>query len=131
MKSIRSTIFILVLLAAVLLVSGCSKHYVDVYINEQCLMSTMDNDEILTLMVFPGDYVIFSNTREELSDVDEKWVELSFPDGLFEVDMVRIEPGHRVILEVIADGPLSNTRMGINGPNCPSGGPDVKVGEGP
>ncbi len=130
MKSIRFPIFLLVLVATLLLVSGCSKHYVDVYINEQCLFSTLDNGEIETLMVFPGDYVIFNNAREKPTPTTQRWVDLTFPAGLFELTTVRIEPGHRVILKVIADGPMSGV-LGISGPSCPSGSPEFKVGEGP
>ena len=126
---------LVVLAAALLLVTGCSRHYVEVYINEECLPATADMDNIKTLWVFPGDYVVFINARE-VPEVPEgqtppgRWVKLTFPDGMFEENEVRIDPGKRVILKVIADGPMEGL-IAVTGPTCPLGSPEVKVGEGP
>jgi len=127
MKSIRIPLFLLLMAAALLLVSGCSKHYVDVYINEAGLPVTLDNEPetaIDPLWVFPGDYVIFNNMR-----ADEEVI-LRFPSGMFELDTVTIEAGHRKILKVIADGPMTGT-LTITGDGIPAGNPEVIVGEDP
>jgi hypothetical protein len=127
MKVTRLVLVLLLTLTALLLVNGCSKHYVDVYINEICMPVTLENDPetaIDPLWVFPGDYVIFNNMREE------DLVEMVFPTGLFEVERVEIEAGHRVILKVVAEGPMEGP-ISISGDGCGAGIPKVKVGEDP
>lgn len=121
---------LLFLMTALLLVGGCSRHYIDVYLDEECFSSTADLEHIKPLLLFPGDYVVFINTRVPPAPDVERWIELKFPEGLFEEDFVRIDPGKRVILKVIADGPMSGN-IETNGPGCPLGDPEVKVGEGP
>jgi len=129
MKSIRVLLLFVFLISVLMLVGGCSKHYVDVYINEICEPVTLENDrKIDVLYFFPGDYVIFNNMRAENS------VTLEFPVGMFEVTEVTIEAGHRVTLKVVADGPLDDTTSGriiFTGTGCPMGNPEAKVGEGP
>lgn len=139
MKSTCSKAVLTVLVLILMGAAGCnheeceSKHYVDIYINEVCDPVTLENDEeIDVLFVYPGDYVIFNNMRAAKS------VTIEFPPGMFELDEVEIEAGHRAILQVIADGPLeddpadpSDDRLTIRGDGCPSGNPQAKVGEGP
>jgi len=123
MKSIRLILFLVVLVASLLLVGGCSRHYVEVYINDKCEMVTLVNHDIINpLYVFKGDYVIFTN----ISKVE---VELNLPDGVFEKNDVTIAVGKRVILKVIRNGPYEKP-MNIE---CsgPSGEPKVFVGEEP
>ena len=126
MKSIRFPLLLWVMMMVLLLVGGCSKHYVDVYINEDCKLVLLDSDPdayIDPLVVFPGDYVIFNNLNSDD-------VKLVFPSGLFEVGDTLIESGHRVIFKVIADSlPLGSIR--ISSPTCPSTNPKVIVGEDP
>lgn len=126
MKLTRFVLVLLLALAALLLVNGCSKHYVDVYINDDCILVTIDNEPetgIDPLWVYPGDYVIFNNMKDDD-------VEMVFPTGLFEEDRVEIEAGHRKILKVVADGPMEGP-ISISGDGCGAGIPKVKVGEDP
>ena len=129
MKSIRIPMFLLVLLAAMLMV-GCSAleyHFVDVYINDECLPFTLAKaGAIETLWVFPGDQVIFTNTRD-------KEVVMTFTTGIFEVDEIALKPGKRVILKVISPGLKEGTvtLTTIDGSKCPDGTPKVVVCEGP
>ena len=126
MKSIRFPILLFVLVAVLLSLGGCDKHYVDVYINKDGKFVQMDNDPdnyIRTLVVFPGDFVAFNSMRD-------KKITLGFPEGLFETTSVVLEPGHRVILEVLAKEPMEGD-IGLAGEDIPSTGPKVKVGEGP
>ena len=123
MKSIRIPVLLLLLAGVLLLMGGCYRHYVDVYINEMCEPVTLENDEMIDpLIVFPGDYVVFTNMREVKS------VTLEFPVGMFEVDEVTINAGHRAILKVVDKG---ETEGYIKRIDCPIGDPKVKVGEGP
>jgi hypothetical protein len=113
------------IVAALVFSGGCSRHYVDVYINEICALVYLDNDPesvIEDLFVFEGDYVIFNNTKDTA-------VELTFPVGLFEVDEIVVEGHSRVFVKVIGAA-LSEGTIGISG-DCPAGAPKVKVGEGP
>jgi|GEM_PF-6532706 len=123
MKSIRLTIVFFVLAVSLLLMGGCSRHYVDVYVNNQCYLVNLDNDTAIeSLLVFKGDYVIFNN-------LGDNEVELNLPDGVFERDKVTISPGKRVILKVIMNGPHSkNMNIECTGG---SGSPKVVVGEEP
>jgi hypothetical protein len=124
MKSTRFALTLVLMMGTLLLMGGCSKHYVDVYINEMCELVTLENgDAIDPLIVYPGDYVIFNSMRET------KAVTLTFPTGMFEEDEVTIDPGKRVILKVINEGAPSGDikRSG----DCPVGDPKVKVGEDP
>lgn len=126
MKLTRFVLALLLALVALLLVNGCSKHYVDVYINEDCILVDLENESetgIDPLWVYPGDYVIFNNMKEH--DVD-----MVLPPGMFELDLVEIEAGHRVILKVVADGPMEGP-ISISGHGCGAGIPKVKVGEDP
>jgi hypothetical protein len=125
MKSIRIPLLLLVLVAVLLLMAGCSKHYVDVYINEEKALVTLANCKaIKPLWMFPGDYVIFNNTREI------HWVMLEFPEGMFEVTKTdTIWPGHRVILKVTATGKMEGIISVIS--DGPIGNPEAKVGEDP
>ncbi len=123
MKSIRFFLFLVVLVASLFLVGGCYRHYVDVYLNDQCHMVTMENNDVINpLIVFKGDYVIFNN-------ISSAPVELNLPDGVFERDDVTIAVGKRVILKVIMNGPTESP-MNIE---CTggSGSPKVFVGEEP
>ena len=123
MKSIRLSLLFLLLTAALLLVAGCSRHYVDVYINDDCFLVTMENDKIIDpLLVFPGDYVVFTN-------ITGHKVELNLPDGMFSEDDVEIAAGKRVILEVIQKDPGERSMVIV----CTggTGSPRVVVGEDP
>ncbi len=127
MKSIGKPLLMLILVATLLGVSGCDKHYVDVFINEDGKVVLMDNvpgTEIETLFVFPGDFVVFNNMSGEK-------VTLGFTkEGLFGTTMEDIEPHSRIILEVQAGAP-SDAEIAVAGDEWPSTGPKVKVGEGP
>jgi len=126
MKFIRFPILLLVLVTILLSLGGCDKHYVDVYINEEGKFVQMDNDPgnyIRTLIVYPGDFVAFNSMRSTN-------ITLGFPEGLFETTSVVIEPGRRVILEVLAEGHMEG-EIGLAGEDIPSTGPQFKVGEGP
>lgn len=139
MKAMRVSL-VIVLLAAVLgLMGGCSRHYVDIYINENCQPVTLENGQKIEVMYFhPGDYVIFNNTRASES------VKIQLPTGMFEVaddsvemisdpvtgESIEIESGHRAILKVVGDA-TTNGRLSITGDGCPAGNPEAKVGEGP
>ena len=123
MKSIRFLLLLLALAATLLLAVGCSKHYVDVYINDKCLLVTLENDEIIDpLVVFPGDYVIFNNLTDEE-------VVMNLPDDMFSKDDVTIPAGKRVILKVIQKDPVTK-EISID---CDGGSslPKVRVGEDP
>ncbi len=123
MKSIRFSLSLLLLLAVLLVVGGCSKHYVDVYINERCALVAIDNDTAIDpLVVFPGDYVIFNNLRDEP-------VELNLPIGMFEEDNVTISAGKRVILKVIETGHREESMNIVCDDG--SGTPKVVVGDDP
>ena len=123
MKSIRFSLFLLLLLALLLMAGGCSKHYVDVYINENCALVAIDNDKAIDpLVLFVGDYVIFNNIRE-----DE--VELSLPPGIFEKDSVKIAAGKRSILKVLKSVPAGDSMVIDCDPD--SGSPKVVVDEDP
>lgn len=118
--------FGLVLIVAALMFSGgCARHYVDVYINENCVLVLLDDDPtnvIEDLFVFEGDYVVFNNTKDSA-------VELTFPLGIFEVDSIEVAAHSRVFVKVVGEA-LSEGTIGISG-DCPAGAPKVKVGEGP
>ena len=120
----------LLLMAGLLFWGGCSRHYIEVYIDEEGRLATADLDHIKPLLVFPGDYVVFINTRVPPEPGVPRWVELDFPEGFFDVESVKIDPGKRAIVKVIADGPLSGN-IQVSGPGIPMGDPEVKVGEGP
>jgi len=123
MKSKRFVLILLLILAALLLMNGCSRHYVDVYINEDCALVAIDNDTAIDpLTVFVGDYVIFNNLT------DDK-IELSFPPGIFEVDHVTIAGGKRVIVKVVKAVPEGDS-MTI-GCREFTGSPKVVVDEDP
>jgi hypothetical protein len=128
MKNIRMRMMLGVglLLATLLVVGGCSRHYVDVYLNEIGSLVLLDGDPdniIDPLWVYKDDYVIFNNTRS-------KAITLTFPLGMFEVDEVVVDGGRRAILQVVADGPSEGT-ISVSGDGIPAGSPKVKVGEGP
>ena len=123
MKSTR-ILLLLLLMVTLMSVGGCSKHYVDVYIGAECLPITPAYDSTTrTLLVFPGDYVVFSNTRD-------KDVTITFPLDMFEMDEVTIGAGHRVTVRVINEGEASGP-LSISGDGCGSGDPKIKVGEDP
>jgi hypothetical protein len=127
MKSIGKPLLMLILVATLLGISGCDKHYVDVYINENGKLVLMDNDPgkyIETLFVFPGDFVVFNNMSGEK-------VTLGFTkEGLFGTTTEVLEPNTRIILEVQAGAP-PDAEIAVAGDGWPSTGPKVKVGEGP
>lgn len=125
MKSIRITLLLFVLAATLLLVAGCDKHHVDVYINDEYAFVNMDNgNQIKTLWWHPGDYVSFNNISTD------KEFTLEFPAGMFEKDKTDIiKPGQRVTLQVIAKEPMEGA-ISFD-PESPIGNPDAKVGEGP
>ncbi len=127
MKSIGKPLLMLILVATLLGVIGCDKHYVDVYINEDGKVVLMDNvpgTDIETLFVFPGDFVVFNNMSTEK-------VTLGFTkEGLFGTTTEVLEPNTRIILEVQAGAP-SDAEIAVAGGEWPSTGPKVKVGEGP
>jgi hypothetical protein len=115
---------LLLLMVALLALGGCSKHYVDVYIGGQCLPISPAYDATnRVLWVFPDDYVVFSNMRDAE-------VIVTLPAGMFEMDEVTIEGGHRVTLRVINEGDVEGP-LSISGDGCPSGDPKIKVGEDP
>ena len=122
--AIRWVLVVLVFVYVIWVTSGSDKHYVDVYINSQCKLVTLDNDaEIPELFFFPGDFVIWNNMSG-----DE--VELDFPDGWFSEDPVIVPKDQRVIVEVVRDAPGSSTISVI----CDGGGsgaPAVKIGDDP
>jgi hypothetical protein len=123
MKTIRF-VLVLMLLAVLLVVAGCDKHYVDVYINDECAMVAIDNDTAIDpLMVFPGDYVIFNNISGDSVIID-------LPDDWFEEDLVSILKDKRVILKVIRTDP-GRSDMGISCTIGGAGAPKVVVGEEP
>lgn len=139
MKSIRIPVLLLLLAGVLLLMGGCYRHYVDVYINNECILVTMDNGVIETLLVFKGDFVVFNNLNEESESSGPTYVDLHLPEGMFDEsevsdlrtdeNAIRVQPGKRVILEVISDGPIEGL-ISITG-DCPTGTPKVKVGEEP
>ena len=129
--------FIFLMIPAAMLLSGCARtvelqpivgsRFIDVYINKECLPSTLAEGGVIdTLWLFPGDRVVITNTR------DLK-INIKFPAGMFDQDEVNIESGKRVILEVQKTSPktgafsLADQTSGI----CPDGAPAVMVGEDP
>ena len=124
MKSIR-IILLMLSMVTLLLMGGCSKHYVDVYIGGECLpLSHAFDSDTMILLVFPGDYVVFTNLRD-------KAINITLPAGMFELDMVEdLESGHRVTLKVINEGDAEGG-LSISGEGCPSGDPKIRVGEDP
>ncbi len=115
---------LLLMTAGLLLVGGCSRHYVDVYIHPNCYLVSLENDdEINPLIVYKGDYVIFNSMREAT-------VTMRLPAGMFEEDEVDIEGGARVILKVIGEASMAG-QISFSGTGCDVGDPDVKIGEGP
>ena len=127
MKANRFTVLCgLWLLVTVLLVmGGCSKHYVDFYIRENCTLVYLDTGPeavIDPVVVYNGDYVIFNNLKSTT-------ITLTFPVGMFEVDSIDVVGNGRVIVKVIG-ADLSTGDLGIAG-DCTAGSPAVKVGEGP
>jgi hypothetical protein len=126
MMSTRIVLALLLVAAALLLVVGCSKHYVDVYINEDGKIVLLNNDPttIEELFVFPGDFVVFNNMSGQEAT-------LGFSaEGLFGTTTEVLGPNQRVILEVQAGAP-AETEIAVSGAGWPSTGPKVKVGEGP
>lgn len=125
MKPIRTQFFLMVMVAVLLLISGCDKHHIDIYINDELAFVHMSNGkEIETLWVFPGDFVSFTNISQE------KEFSLEFPAGMFEKDKTDIiKPGHRVTLEVISKVPMEGDISFF--PESPVGNPEAKVGEEP
>ena len=136
MKSIIIKFILLMVLAAMLL-SGCARtvelqpvvgsRFIDIYITEDCLPSTLAKGGLIeTLWLFPDDRVVITNTR------DEK-VSINFPAGMFDMDEVILESGKRVILEVQEISPKTGefSIVGAISGVCSDGVPKVKVGEGP
>ena len=126
MKTIRYPVFLLMLVmtATLFLIGGCSRHYVDVYIDNDCLLKTLETDKSIdVLLVFPGDYVIFNNLTNGN-------VELNLPVGMFEKDKVIVAGGSREILKVIMKEPFEDY-MNIECDTGGSGTPKVVIGEEP
>lgn len=132
MKSIRIPMFSLILVATVML-AGCAQEiqnmdfrYVDVYINEDCIPSTLAKDGFIeTLWVFPGDKVTVTNTRD-------KKIEIKFPAGMFDKDAATLEPGKRIVLKVLDVSSQEGVFSITDGDDiCPDGTPKVVIGEGP
>ena len=136
MKSIMIKSILLMIPAAMLL-SGCARtvefqpvvesRFIDLYINEECLPSTLAKGGIIdTLWLYPGDRVVITNTRDEE-------ITIKFPAGMFDKDEVPIESGKRVVLEVQQASPktgafsIFDETSGI----CTDGAPQVQVGEDP
>lgn len=127
MKPVRTSIVIGLLIIVVggiwWLLKCCDKHYVDVYINSECQLVTLENDEpIPELLVFPGDHVIWNNMSGAV-------VELNLPAGWFAEDHVFIPVDQRVTLKVLRDPP-GQASITITG-TCGAGTPGVKIGEDP
>ena len=114
-------------LVALFLVGGCSQHYVDVYVNDDCSMVLHDNDPdvyIGELLFFPGDYVYFNSLRA-------KNITLNFPAGMFDTSGdVLLEPGKRILVKVTGKTGDSGT-IGMSGDGCVLTPPEFKIGDGP
>lgn len=136
MKSIMIK-FIFLMIPAAMLLSGCARtvelqpivasRFIDVYINQDCLPTTLAKGGIIdTLWLYPGDRVVITNTRD-------KEITINFPAGMFDQDKVLIESGKRVILEVQKISPETGafSIVGETSGICPDGAPKVKIGDDP
>ena len=104
----------------------CDKHFVDVYLKNDGLPYTqsMGPDSIETLLLFPGDYVIWNNTAE--SDAT-----LGFGGNTswFGVGTATIPKNQRLILQVTETASGSGDYTINIGPG--QGTPKVKIGDDP
>ena len=124
MKNVRIILAVVVLVAALLTVGGCSRHYVDLYINDDCVLVQLDNDVVINpLVVFEGDYVMFISLRE-------KAVTISLDPAMFDTGTIELAPGASAVVKVIGD-PEMEGAISLSGDGCPSVPPKVVIGEGP
>jgi len=139
MNSARWTMLMMLAMVMLGMMSGCASkesqtspgefiHFVDVYINQEMKYVTLENDqEIGTLLVFPGDYLYINNLTQDKVVID-------LAPGVFATSELQVAiAGNKrvkllVLKEAVVAGSFKSTKDG--GPTI-DGSPKVKVGEEP